>query len=152
MADRLTEEQRRLNMSRIRGRDTKPEFVVRRLLHGLGFRYRLHGTDLPGRPDIVLPKWKTVVFVNGCFWHGHGCRLFKWPATREEFWRHKIGRNVERDAETRRKLDELEWRVVNVWECALKGSERLRPEELGERLTSFIRSEERCMDIVGTSG
>lgn len=147
MADRLTEEQRRLNMSRIRGRDTKPEFVIRRLLHGLGFRYRLHQGDLPGRPDLVLLKWKAVVFINGCFWHGHGCSLFKWPATREEFWRTKIGRNVERDAEVRQKLGELGWRVADVWECSLKGPGRLPPEELTARLSTFLRSTEHHTDI-----
>lgn len=151
MVDRLTSEQRRLNMSRVRGRDTKPEFVVRRLLHRLGFRYRLHSGDLPGRPDIVLPKWKVVVFVNGCFWHGHGCRLFKWPATREEFWRDKIGRNMERDAEVRRKLDELGWRVADVWECSVKGSGRLPPEELADRLIGFLRSTERYTNITGSA-
>lgn len=151
MVDRLTSEQRRLNMSRVRGRDTKPEFVVRRLLHRLGFRYRLHSGDLPGRPDIVLPKWKVVVFVNGCFWHGHGCRLFKWPTTREEFWRDKIGRNMERDAEVRRKLDELGWRVADVWECSVKGSGRLPPEELADRLIGFLRSTERYTNITGSA-
>lgn len=105
------------NMAAIKGRDTSPELIVRRQLHAAGFRFRLHRKDLPGRPDIVLPKHQTVIFVHGCFWHKHNCRYFKWPKTREEFWHHKIMANVERDRRNREKLRALGWRVLVVWEC-----------------------------------
>src|SRR5688500_15794308 len=98
MTDVLTPEQRRLNMSRVRGKDTKPEMLLRRGLHACGLRYRLHPKDVPGRPDLVFPRHGAVILVHGCFWHGHDCPLFKWPATRAEFWRKKIEGNRARDA------------------------------------------------------
>lgn len=108
-------------MSGIRGRDTKPELLLRRALHALGFRYRLHGRDLPGRPDIVLPRHRAVVFVHGCFWHRHaGCRYASTPATRPEFWANKFRKNVERDLRNQEALLATAWRVAVVWECALK--------------------------------
>ena len=123
MADQITKEHRSWNMSRIRDRDTKPEILVRSLLHRMGYRFRLHRTDLPGRPDIVLPKHKTVVFVHGCFWHRHrNCRLAYTPKTRTEFWDTKFTRNVERDLEVRRELRKLGWNVIVVWECELAKS------------------------------
>lgn len=147
MADRLTPEQRRLNMSRIRGRDTKPEFAVRRALHSMGFRYRLHVGDLPGRPDLVLPKWRCIVQVHGCFWHGHGCALFRWPATRQDFWQEKIAGNVRRDRRNEAELMKRGWRVVTVWECALKGRSRLPEDELKSALSGSIRSAEQKCEI-----
>lgn len=152
MVDRLTPEQRRLNMSRIRGRDTKPEFAVRRALHSMGFRYRLHVGDLPGRPDLVLPKWRCVVQVHGCFWHGHACALFRWPATRQEFWREKIAGNVRRDQRNEAELMEQGWRVVTVWECALKGRLRLSEEEFRTALASSVRSDQCRCEINSYSG
>lgn len=149
MADHLTAEQRSFNMSRIRGRDTKPEMVVRRMLHALGFRFRLHRADLPGKPDIVLSKWRTVVFVHGCFWHGDHCDLFRWPATRQEFWRAKIESNVTRDHAAIEKLLAAGWRVVTVWECALKGKKRLDSETLAQTLESAARSSEGLLEIRG---
>jgi len=115
-------------MSNIRGKDTKPELVIRRGLHSLGFRYRLHVKGLPGKPDIVLPKWRAVIFVHGCFWHGHDCHLFKWPKTREDFWRQKIETNRRNDAKAIDALQEQGWRVLVIRECALKGKTRLKPE------------------------
>jgi DNA mismatch endonuclease (patch repair protein) len=97
LVDVLTPEQRRLNMSRVRGTDTKPELMLRRGLHARGLRFRLHRKELPGKPDLILPKWRAVIFVHGCFWHGHGCPMFKCPSTRMEFWQTKIARNQERD-------------------------------------------------------
>lgn len=141
MADRLTSEQRSRNMSRIRGKDTKPEMVIRRLLHAMGYRYRLHRRDLPGAPDIVLPKYRVALFVHGCFWHGHRCHLFRWPATREEFWRAKIARNIERDAEALATLHAAGWRTLVVWECSLKGRGRLDEATLGRRLNEFLLSD-----------
>jgi DNA mismatch endonuclease (patch repair protein) len=108
-------------MAAIKGRNTKPEILVRQILHAHGFRFRLHRRDLPGRPDIVLPKYKTVVFVNGCFWHQHvGCKFATKPSSRAEFWEAKLTRNVARDFENTAKLAELGWRVIVVWECELR--------------------------------
>jgi DNA mismatch endonuclease (patch repair protein) len=111
-------------MSGIRGRNTKPEILIRSLLHRRGFRFRLDARDLAGRPDIVLPRYRAVIFVHGCFWHGHDCHLFKWPQTRPEFWRDKIGRNRANDAKAQAALLEAGWRVATVWECALRGANR----------------------------
>ena len=113
-------------MAGIRGRDTRPEIVVRRTLHAAGLRYRLHAHDLPGRPDIVLPGRRAVVFVHCCFWHRHpGCRLTTSPATRPEFWQAKFDANVQRDARARRALEEAGWTVVVVWECETRDSAAL---------------------------
>lgn len=121
MPDSLTPAQRSILMSRIRGKDTGPERAVRSLLHRMGYRFRLHGRDLPGSPDIVLPRLRTVVFVHGCFWHRHaGCRHASTPRTRARFWRLKFERNVERDGENRAALRRLGWRVVTVWECQVR--------------------------------
>jgi|TARA_R100000455_G_C6268405_1_gene123884 DNA mismatch endonuclease (patch repair protein) len=119
-------------MSGIRGKDTKPEMVVRRGLHAMGFRFRLHDRSLPGNPDLVLRKYRTVIFVHGCFWHRHDCRYFKWPATRPEFWRNKILRNVERDEENVAALEAMGWRVLTVWEC------ETRNPEFGARLLQLV--------------
>ncbi|MAS08449.1 MAG: very short patch repair endonuclease [Ahrensia sp.] len=117
MADIVDKETRSRMMSGIKGKNTKPEMIVRRALHKDGYRYRLHVEDLPGKPDIVLPKYKTVIFVHGCFWHHHDCKNFRWPKTREEFWRKKIDGNVERDREIHTKLEALGWKVIVIWEC-----------------------------------
>ncbi len=118
--DRITWEKRSWNMSRIKGRNTKPEILLRKLLYARGIRYRLHKKDLPGRPDLVLSKFRAVIFVHGCFWHLHeGCRNSKIPATRKEFWKKKLERNRDRDEANRQKLLELGWRVLTVWECSL---------------------------------
>lgn len=117
--DTLTPPARSERMSRIRGRDTAPELWVRRYLHAQGFRYRLHGAGLPGRPDIVLPKHGVVVFVHGCFWHAHSCQKGRIPATRSKFWLAKFEANQRRDARNGRDLRRLGWRVLTVWECSL---------------------------------
>ena len=112
---------RSYNMSKIRGRDTKPEEIVRKYLFSQGFRYRKNVASLPGKPDIVLPKYRTVIFVNGCFWHGHeGCKYFVWPKNNAEFWKEKIQTNKKRDDDTSRMLAEMGWSVLTVWECQLK--------------------------------
>lgn len=124
--DVMPPEARSALMSRIRGKDTRPELLIRRGLHALGFRYRLHRTDLPGTPDIILPKHRAVVFVHGCFWHGHeGCPAFRLPGSRPEFWKSKIERNAARDERDRKALLAMDWRVMTVWECALRGPNRL---------------------------
>ena len=121
-------------MSGIRGTDTKPELVLRRGLHQLGFRYRLHDRRLPGTPDLVFPRYNAVIFVNGCFWHGHDCHLFRWPKTREKFWKSKITGNMQRDTRNWGLLEAEGWRILVVWECALKEGESIPPTKLhGER-------------------
>lgn len=125
MADVHTPEQRSYNMSQIRGKNTKPEEIVRKYLFSQGFRYRKNDPRLPGKPDIVLPKYKTVVFVNGCFWHGHeGCRYFVWPKNNAEFWKAKISDNIQRDAQCIHLLKAQGWNVIVIWECELKKANR----------------------------
>ena len=132
MADVLTPEQRHYNMSRIRGKDTKPEEIVRKYLFSKGLRYRKNDKRYPGHPDIVLPKYKTVVFVHGCFWHMHeGCRYAKLPKTNTEFWKEKLSRNRERDKNEQRILREMGWKVLVVWECEIKKDKQ---QETLERL------------------
>lgn len=111
-------------MSGIRGKNTKPEILIRTLLHRRGFRFRLHDRELPGKPDIVFPRYHAVIFVHGCFWHGHDCRLFKMPATRERFWQEKITRNRSNDQKASATLLSMGWRVGVVWECAIRGADR----------------------------
>jgi DNA mismatch endonuclease (patch repair protein) len=149
MADVLTPEQRRLNMSRIRGKDTKPELVLRRGLHARGLRFRLHRKDLPGRPDMVFSRYRAAVLVHGCFWHGHDCPLFKWPATRREFWQAKIGGNRARDARDLAGLAAAGWRVLVVWECAIKGPARLPAEALLTEIASWLNTEEGSGTLQG---
>ena len=123
MADVHTSEQRSYNMSRIRSKNTKPEELVRKFLFSQGFRYRKNDARLPGKPDIVLPKYKTVIFVNGCFWHGHeGCRYFVWPKNNAEFWKEKITGNIQRDKHNHQLLANQGWRVIEIWECQLMKS------------------------------
>jgi len=120
-ADTLTREHRSWNMSRIQGRNTRPELRLRSLLHREGYRFRLHVGGLPGRPDIVLPRYRTAIFVHGCFWHRHeGCRSTTNPSTRPEFWQNKFSENVSRDARNQAALREAGWNVLVVWECELK--------------------------------
>lgn len=142
MVDVLTIEQRQLNMSRIHGRDTKPEMQVRRGLHALGLRYRLHVRALPGRPDLVFSKHHAVIFIHGCFWHAHGCSLSKLPATRREFWKKKLEGNFARDKRAVAALRAQEWRVLVIWECALRGVSRIGVSEAIRLAKAFIDSAE----------
>lgn len=122
--DTFSKEARSEIMRRIKGKNTKPEILVRRLMHGMGYRFRLHRKDLPGKPDVVLPKYKTVVFVHGCFWHGHDCRKgTDRPSSNAEFWAEKIAKNIERDRKSLVELRKAGWDVVTVWECELKDPE-----------------------------
>lgn len=126
---------RSYNMSRIKGKNTKPEELVRKYLFSQGFRYRKNDKRLPGSPDIVLPKYKTVIFVNGCFWHGHeDCKHFVWPKSNEEFWRNKIETNIARDKKKTDELEALGWKVIVVWECELKQSKAENLIRLGEKI------------------
>ena len=117
--DRLSKEQRSRNMAAVRGKDTKPELRVRSAVHRQGFRYSLHRRDLPGKPDLVLPKYNTVIFVHGCFWHGHDCAKGKPPATNKEFWEEKLSGNIERDQRNREALSKSGWNVFVIWECEI---------------------------------
>lgn len=137
-------------MSGIRNRDTKPEMIIRRGLHARGYRYRLHMGCLPGRPDLVFKSRRAVVFVNGCFWHGHSCHLFKWPTTRAVWWRGKIEANRTRDASVREQIADLEWRQLRVWECALKGMRGRSPDAVVEEVASWLEGDVTDSDIRGT--
>jgi len=128
-------EQRSYNMSRIKGKNTKPELLVRKWLWAHGYRYRLHRKDLPGKPDIVFPGRKKVVFVHGCFWHKHNCRYFKWPETNSEFWKTKIESNVKRDKENYRKLNNEGWEYLVVWECETKSRQS---SSLAKKIQIFL--------------
>lgn len=137
MADIKTKESRSYNMSRIAGKDTKPEELVRKYLFSKGFRYRKNVRKLPGTPDLVLPKYRTVIFVNGCFWHGHeGCKYFVWPKNNAEFWRQKIETNISRDQRKKAQLRDMGWNVLIVWECELCPPKR---QATLERLESQLR-------------
>lgn len=140
MADNLTKEVRSMNMSHIRSKNSKPEETVRKFLFANGFRYRKNVNSLPGCPDIVLPKYQTVIFVNGCFWHKHDCPRFVWPASNQAYWKQKIKRNVERDSINKIKLQKLGWRVFTVWECELKKNSQQ------ERLKELIREIKNNID------
>ena len=127
MVDRITPEHRSWNMSQIKNRDTKPELVVRSLLHRMGYRFRLHRKDLPGKPDIVLPKYKTVIFVNGCFWHRHPrCKFAYTPKSRVNFWKQKFADNVLRDKKCKRELLKLGWNSLIIWECEVSNLDSIR--------------------------
>lgn len=137
MADVHSKETRSFNMSRIKGKDTKPELIVRKHLFAEGFRFRLHNKSLPGKPDITLKKFKTVVFINGCFWHGHsGCRYFKIPKTRTEWWTEKINKNIDNDLIAENKLKSMGWNVLTIWECDLKN----KKEDTLNYLIQFLRA------------
>ncbi|MBB2156534.1 DNA mismatch endonuclease Vsr [Gluconacetobacter diazotrophicus] len=139
MADTLTRERRSWNMSRIKGRNTRPELVLRSLLHRAGFRFRLHAKQLPGRPDIILPRYRTAIFVHGCFWHRHpGCRYATTPSTRREFWQTKFDGNVSRDARNQAALEAAGWTVLTVWECELKSD----AEGVAHRLATELRKDD----------
>jgi len=144
MADVLTPEQRRRNMGSIKAKDTKPEMIIRRGLHERGYRYRLHRKDLPGKPDIVFSRQKAVIFVNGCFWHKHECHLFRFPQTRKGFWLDKLTENFERDEINHCELKSLGWRILVIWECAVKGKTRLPVDDILNQIELFI-SNESCM-------
>lgn len=126
-------------MRAIQSKNTRPELAIRKALHGLGFRYRLHVRELPGKPDLVLPKHQAVIFVHGCFWHRHDCAAFKMPTQRREFWETKIGGNVTRDAASEAKLAVMGWRIATIWECALRGRGRLSIEEVATELSRWLQ-------------
>lgn len=136
-------------MRSIRGKNTKPEILIRSLLHRAGFRFRLHDKKLPGKPDIVLPKFKAIIFVHGCFWHGHACTLFRLPSTRPEFWQKKIERNRWNDHRSVSALSDLGWRVATVWECALMGREAIGEATVIGRLAAWLRTGGNTLMVAG---
>lgn len=157
MMDNVDSQTRSRMMSGIRGKDTRPELLLRSGLHRLGFRHRLgttyrwHGKLLPGRPDLVYPKYKAVIQVNGCFWHRHKCHLFKWPGTREEFWRKKLSDNAARDSRNNKELELLGWRVLVVWECAVKGRTRRNYTEVINTAANWLQFDTTSAEISGSS-
>ncbi|WP_328274582.1 very short patch repair endonuclease [Sphingobium sp.] len=149
MADIVPADVRSRMMAGIRGTNTKPELLLRKGLHARGFRFRLHDSALPGKPDIVLPRYRAVILAHGCFWHGHDCHLFKWPSTRPEFWQTKIGRNREVDVRTDAALAQAGWRQGIVWECALKGRTRLPLEDVISACAEWLGSDRQRIEIRG---
>ncbi|MBU9706000.1 very short patch repair endonuclease [Paenibacillus sp. AK121] len=149
MADIVPPEKRSKMMAGIKGKDTKPEMILRKGLHGLGFRYRLHDRNLPGKPDMVFPRYKAVIFAHGCFWHGHSCHLFKWPSSNEEFWHTKIERNMEADKKNIILLQEMGWRTGIVWECALKGKYKINREEVIELCAQWLQTTDMTSIEIG---
>lgn len=146
-------------MSGIKGKNTRPEIAIRKELHKRGYRYKLHTKDLPGKPDLVLPKYRTVIFVHGCFWHKHHCHLFKMPSTRRDFWENKINGNIGRDEIQKEQLLAKGWKIVIIWECAVKGKTRLTISQvadlaaaaLNDDTTNFIQitgQENQCPDYL----
>jgi len=138
MTDIVSPEKRSQMMSGIRAKNTRPEMIVRRALHARGFRYRIHVKDLPGKPDLVFARYKSVLFIHGCFWHGHDCHLFKVPGTRTEFWQAKIQKNRENDAKAKAALAALGWRVLEVWECDLRATKKQDYEPVVSRVSQWL--------------
>lgn len=151
MNDIVDQATRSRMMASIRGKNTSPELAVRSALHHRGYRFRLHRRDLPGRPDIVLPKYKAVIFVNGCFWHGHCCHLFKWPKTRESFWRGKILSNKKRDKKNIEELLQEGWRVCVIWECSIRKRSEMDFDEVVNSIASWLGSEASMTEIPASS-
>lgn len=150
MPDTVPPDVRSRMMAGIRSTNTKPELTLRRALHAAGFRYRLHDRSLPGKPDIVFPRYHAVLFAHGCFWHGHDCHLFRMPSTRPEFWSAKIDRNREVDRNALEALRRLGWRIGVIWECSLKGRTRLDLTDVIGHCAEWLRSEAPTLEIRGT--
>lgn len=138
-------------MSGIRGKDTKLEMLIRKALHKRGFRYLLHDDRLPGKPDLVFPKYKAIIMVNSCFFHGHDCHMFKWPATRPDFWKKKISGNQARDAKVLDQLSSMGWRVCTIWECAVRGKERLPLDDVISTVAAWLTKGTKSREIRGKS-
>lgn len=150
MVDVVSPEKRSEMMSGIKGKDTKPEILVRKALYSRGFRYRLHDKALPGKPDLVLKKYNVAIQIHGCFWHGHSdCHLFRYPKSKQDFWREKIGGNIQRDRIKEAALMEQGWRFLKIWECALKGKKKLPLEEVISKTEEFILSDQKKLEIRG---
>lgn len=149
MTDTVDQLTRSRMMAAVRSRDTSPELAVRKALHARGFRYRTNVRELPGKPDIVLPRYRAAIFVHGCFWHAHDCKLFRLPATRREFWRDKLERNRERDRIAGNSLNEAGWRFLTVWECAIRGSERRALDAVIDDIVCWLEEGPTASEIRG---
>jgi DNA mismatch endonuclease (patch repair protein) len=149
MADIVSPALRSKMMAGIRNKNTKPELIIRSGLHSRGFRFRLRSSGMPGKPDLVFPKYKAVIFVNGCFWHGHDCHLFRLPSTATDFWSEKISKNRTRDEKNRNQLQQTGWRTMTIWECALKGKNRLPHDGLMEEISKWLHSTSINLEIQG---
>ena len=149
MTDVVDRKTRSRMMSGIRGKNTKPELLIRKGLHARGFRFRLHDKHLPGKPDLVLPKYGAVIFVHGCFWHRHDCHLFKWPKTRRAFWHKKITRNKAKDTESYEILKKDGWYILTIWECALKGRTRRPLDDVLDISADWLVYSQRNRQIRG---
>lgn len=149
MVDVVSKAMRSRMMAGIGSRNTSPELLVRSLLHKGGYRFRLHRKDLPAKPDMVLPKYQAVVLIHGCFWHGHRCHMFKWPKSNREFWRTKILSNIRRDRRSAIDLHASGWRLMTVWECALRGPKAMAPEVVFRRISSWLRSKVDQSELSG---
>ena len=152
MVDVVDKQTRSRMMSGIKGKNTNPELIVRKGIHARGFRYRLHVSRLAGKPDLVLPRYNAVIFVHGCFWHGHDCHLFKWPSTRPEWWESKINGNMARDEEAYAALHKQGWRILTLWECALKGKSKRPSDAVLEEITIWLRNNNKDNEIRGING
>ena len=151
MADVVDKATRSRMMAGIRGKDTQPEIAIRRALFAAGFRYRLHGRKLPGRPDLVFPKHRAVIFINGCFWHGHDCHLYREPGSNREFWATKIESNRARDRRVARQLADQGWRVLVIWECSFRGAQKAKAlQSVSERAARWLTSRSHHETIRGT--
>lgn len=151
MADVVDKATRSRMMAGIRGKNTKPEILLRKALHAAGFRFRLHAKKLPGKPDIVLPKYRAVIFVHGCFWHGHDCKIFKMPKSNRRFWKTKITGNRRRDFSNTDELLALGWRVLTVWECSTRSRRQTETAKVISRCCRWIQSNRKSLEIRGRS-
>lgn len=149
MGDIVSPAVRSRMMSGIRGKDTKPEIQLRKALHRVGLRYRLHPSWLPGKPDLILPRYNAVIFVHGCFWHRHDCHLFRWPTTRTDFWKEKITGNSARDLRNEEELRRQGWRILKIWECALKGKTKRAFDQIIGDTIDWLNSDNTEMEIRG---
>ena len=149
MVDVVDKSTRSRMMSVIKGKDTKPELLVRKGLHSRGHRYKLHDKSLPGRPDLVFPKYRAIIQVNGCFWHKHDCHIFRWPKSRTDFWKKKILGNVERDKRQINELEKLGWRILVVWECCFKGKKRLPYDECISLICDWLENSTCSSELGG---
>lgn len=147
MTDVHDKQARSRNMTAIKAQNTKPELWLRKRLHAAGFRYRLNAKELPGKPDLVFPKYKAVIFVHGCFWHAHECHLFKLPATKTDFWKTKLYGNKDRDLRQIEQLEGMGWRVLTVWECAIKSKTRIPENELLNSICSWLKKKSTSQSI-----
>jgi len=147
LIDVVSAETRSRMMSGIKGKNTSPEVIIRKALHARGFRFRIHVNNLPGKPDLVLPKYKAVIFVHGCFWHGHSCRYFKVPKTRQEFWLDKIGKNKSRDNKNLLLLQAEKWRVLVVWECAVRSMKKHKSICLVDQISDWLVSDVDWLEL-----